>query len=68
MRSEIDTGLWIESSAMRELEFLHSHTVHHHALVAEKLNSFGIKVATDFGVAPATLKFRAEQKLNAKAA
>jgi hypothetical protein len=62
VRSEIDAAFWIESSAARELEFLHSHTVHHHALIAGKLNSFGVKVPQDFGVAPSTLKFWAKQK------
>jgi hypothetical protein len=62
VRSEIDAAFWIESSAARELEFLHSHTVHHHALIAEKLSSSGVKLPDDFGVAPSTLKFWAEQK------
>ena len=60
VRSEIDETVWHTSSAARELEFLHSHTVHHHALVAEKLNAFGVKVSKDFGVAPSTLKFWAK--------
>lgn len=62
VRSEIDADVWHESGAMRELEFLHSHTVHHHALIAEKLNSFAVKVSSNFGVAPSTLKFWAERK------
>src|SRR5687768_4212353 len=62
VRSEIDATFWTESSAARELEFLHSHTIHHHALIAEKLNAFGVKLPDDFGVAPSTLKFWAEQK------
>lgn len=57
VRSEIDEETWHKSSAMRELEFLHSHTVHHHALIAEKLNNSGVKIAANFGVAPSTLKF-----------
>lgn len=57
VRSEIDESVWHASSAGRELEFLHSHTVHHHALVAEKLAAFGVEVSKDFGVAPSTLKF-----------
>ncbi|HEX8288857.1 MAG TPA: hypothetical protein VF556_12725 [Pyrinomonadaceae bacterium] len=61
IRSEIDESLWLKSSAMRELEFLHSHTVHHYALVAEKLAFFGVKVSNNFGVAPSTLKFWAKQ-------
>ena len=62
VRSEINADFWLESSAMRELEFLHSHTVHHHALIAVKLNSSGIQTANDFGVAPSTLKFWAKEK------
>lgn len=62
VRSEIDTQLWHESTAMRELEFLHSHTVHHHALIAEKLNRFGVQISGIFGVAPSTLKFWAQKK------
>lgn len=62
VRSEIDAEVWHESGAMRELEFLHSHTVHHHALIAEKLNRLGVKVSGDFGVAPSTLKFWAQAK------
>jgi hypothetical protein len=60
IRSEINSDLWLASSALRELEFLHSHTIHHHALIADKLKSFGVQMAKDFGVAPSTLKFWAE--------
>lgn len=66
--SEIDESNWHSSSGNRELEFLHSHTVHHYALIAEKLNSYGIKVSPDFGVAPSTLRFWASQKKDAKVA
>ena len=62
IRSEINADVWLESSALRELEFLHSHTVHHHALIAEKLNLNGIQTANDFGVAPSTLKFWENEK------
>lgn len=57
VRSEIDGDLWHSSSVSRELEFIHSHTVHHHALIAEKLRGMGVELAADFGVAPSTLKF-----------
>lgn len=57
IRSEIDESVCHRSSVARELEFLHSHTVHHHALIAEKLNNFGIKISNDFGFAPSTLRF-----------
>ena len=60
VRSEIDGDLWHTSSISRELEFVQSHTVHHHALIAEKLRGMGFELAADFGVAPSTLKFWAE--------
>jgi hypothetical protein len=61
VRSEIDDDVWHNSSVMRELEFVHSHTVHHHAVVAEKLKAFGVEVSDGFGAAPSTLKFWTER-------
>lgn len=49
---------WSDSSVRRELHFLFSHTVHHYALIAAQLRQIGIPVADDFGVSPATLRFR----------
>lgn len=60
--SEVETDVWHKSSVARELEFLHSHTIHHHALIAEKLSNSGVNVTADFGVAPSTLKFWNERK------
>jgi hypothetical protein len=57
VRSETIESLWCESSALRELEFLQSHTIHHYALIEAKLRSFGFKVPKEFGVAPSTLEF-----------
>lgn len=57
VRSETIESLWCESSALRELEFLQSHTIHHYALIEAKLASVGYKVPKDFGVAPSTLEF-----------
>jgi hypothetical protein len=57
VRSEADPAQWLASSVTRELEFLHSHTVHHHALIGEKLTGFGVEVKKDFGVAPSTLDY-----------
>jgi hypothetical protein len=57
VRSEIDGSLWHRSSLERELEFLHSHTVHHYALIAEKLRARGIDTPESFGVAPSTLGY-----------
>ena len=66
--SEVDDTNWYKSTGARELEFLHSHTVHHYALIVEKLKSYGIDVSPDFGVAPSTLKYWAEQDAEAKVA
>ncbi len=61
LRSELDDTIWHSSSLGRELEFIHSHTVHHHALIAQKLKALGIEVPFDFGVAASTLKFWKER-------
>jgi hypothetical protein len=42
------------SSVCREVAFLVSHTIHHNAIVAQMLQSRGIDVAPQFGLAPAT--------------
>ena len=48
---------WCISSVLRELEYLQSHTIHHYALIAEKLSAQNVEVEKDFGVAPSTLEF-----------
>lgn len=57
VRSEAENSMWLPSSFAREVEFVHSHTVHHHALIAEKLAGFGVTVSENFGVAPSTLEY-----------
>ncbi|MGQ0543387.1 MAG: hypothetical protein ACT4O9_16320 [Blastocatellia bacterium] len=57
IRSELDRNIWHASSVSRELEFLLSHTVHHHAMIAEKLAGFGIAIEGNFGVAVSTLQY-----------
>ena len=57
VRSELDQALWLPSGFAREAEFVHSHTVHHHALIAEKLAGYGLAVTENFGVAPSTLEY-----------
>lgn len=52
--SESVPGLELPSSFGRELEFAISHTVHHHALIAERLRNKGFEVDPMFGVAAAT--------------
>ena len=44
--------------ATRELEFAISHTIHHHALIKERLRHLGIEFDEKFGVAPSTLEYR----------
>lgn len=46
---------WCASSLRRELLMLLSHTVHHHALVSERLRARGLDPGAAFGVAPSTL-------------
>lgn len=55
VRSETDPTLILGSTVGRELEFLHSHTVHHYAMIAEKLRNLGLDISPEFGVAPSTL-------------
>ena len=66
VRSEIDSTIWHYSSGLREIEFLLSHTVHHHAMIAEKLRGYGNFVPDNFGVAPSTLEFWATKSGSAK--
>lgn len=58
VRSELDEDVWHASSVLREIEFLHSHTVHHYALVAKLMTARGHTTCKEFGVAPSTLRFR----------
>ena len=57
VRSEVDPAAWLPSSVAREVEYVHSHTVHHHALIAEKLSAIGVEMEKSFGVAPSTLEY-----------
>lgn len=50
---------WGASTVRRELQFLLSHTIHHHALIAINARLLGHTVPAEFGVAPSTLRFRA---------
>ncbi len=50
--------LAVRSSLARELLFLHSHTVHHMALIAVLGRQRGLVVDQGFGVAPSTLRQR----------
>ena len=56
--SEIDAVISHPSSLGRELEFVISHTIHHHALIKERLQHLGVESDEKFGVAPSTLEYR----------
>jgi hypothetical protein len=49
----------LPSSLRRELQALRSHTIHHFALISITLQLWGVTVDRTFGVAPATLRYRA---------
>lgn len=55
--SEIDPTMWLPSTAMREMEFVLSHTIHHQALIAEKLSQRGIQLDMTLGVAMSTRNY-----------
>ena len=57
VRSEIDNTTWHRSSVSREIEFVLSHTVHHHAFIVEKLAIFEVKTTANFAGAPSTLRY-----------
>lgn len=58
--SKGDEVIGRKSTLGRELQFLVSHTVHHFAIMAGICHGLGIETAEDFGVAPSTLKHRAQ--------
>jgi hypothetical protein len=51
----------LPSVVARELAFCIGHAVHHYAIVRLLCDSVGVGVVPEFGVAPSTLKHRAEQ-------
>lgn len=55
--SEIDASLLHRSTVSRELEFALSHTIHHHAIIKQKLKNTASIVDPAFGVAPSTLEY-----------
>jgi hypothetical protein len=60
LRSEADPAFWHPTTITRELEYLLTHTIHHHAIIAERMFHAGIETPTTFGLAPSTLAFLAE--------
>ena len=56
-----ESAPWSDSSVLRELQFLFSHTVHHYAIIRLLLAAQGFKVDGEFGVAPSTLRYWEQQ-------
>ena len=52
------------STIGRELQFLASHTVHHFAMISGIAGRKGLVLDDSFGVAPSTLRFRAESGID----
>ena len=63
--AETTEGIATETSILRELEFLLSHTIHHYALVAVMARLQGCEPEPTFGVAPSTLKHQRAQEATA---
>jgi hypothetical protein len=49
---------WVPSTVARELQYLLSHTIHHHALIGTICASLAVALPKDFGIALSTLKYR----------
>lgn len=65
VRSESRSDFHHRSSFSRELEYVYSHTVHHHALINERLRHLGMKQVEGLGVAPSTKEYWGLLKLAA---
>ena len=53
-----DAKVELQTTMGRELLFMHSHAVHHHAIIAMLLRAFGRRMASEFGVMPSTTVWR----------
>jgi hypothetical protein len=63
VRSEVRPEVLHRSSFSREVEFVYSHMVHHHALINERLLGGSIYLPAGLGVAPSTQAYRESLKL-----
>ncbi|QDV06961.1 hypothetical protein Poly30_24790 [Planctomycetes bacterium Poly30] len=61
LRVRSDGSPWVPSNVSRELQSLVSHTVHHYALIAVAVRSGGGDPGSEFGVAPSTIRYWAQQ-------
>ncbi len=58
VRMDDEAARWTNSSVERELRFLHTHTIHHVAIIRLLLEACGVRVAPGFGLAPSTILHR----------
>lgn len=65
VRSEVLPGTWHRSSFSREVEFVFTHMVHHHALISERLNGLDHTVPTGLGISPSTSEYIDRMKIAA---
>ena len=65
VRSEVLPDVRHRSSFSREVEFVYSHMVHHHALINERLKWYGIDLPNGLGIAPSTQAYWDHLKLAA---
>lgn len=56
-----EISLTSQSSLVRELQYLSSHTIHHYAIIAMILKVLGISTPYEFGVAPSTISYEKRQ-------
>lgn len=61
IRSEIENDTtdlqWLASSCSRELQFLLSHSIHHHAIIATLPVCALLDLPPEFGIAPSTQRY-----------
>jgi DinB family len=58
---DIDAAPLIGSTVGRELMYAVAHAIHHYALIAVMCDILEVSLPAEFGVAPSTLKYHAEQ-------
>jgi len=53
--------MFLPTFVARELAFCIGHAIHHYAIIRLLCDAIGVEVVAEFGVAPSTMKYRAEQ-------
>lgn len=59
--SAVSARLATQSNALRELQFLVSHTVHHDALIAAAVLAMNVQPEAGYGIAPSTLRHQRQR-------